>query len=94
MLRLEARPKPSCAMLVISPLIALLATVLFGALMFAVLGKNPIDGLALFFVEPLNTCPRIPLPRPARREASLRRSRPGRRGSSGRFALVVPHGAG
>ena len=53
MLRLEARPTPSRAMVVLSPLIALLATVLFGALMFAVLGKNPIDGLALFFVEPL-----------------------------------------
>ena len=41
-----------------------------------------------------NTCPRIPLPRLVRREASLRRSRPGRSGSSGRFALVVPCLAG
>ncbi len=42
----------------------------------------------------LNKCPRIPLPHPARRTASLRRSRPGRRGSSGRVSLVVPLQAG
>ena len=53
MLRLEARAAPSRAMLLLSPLIALAVTVLFGAALFAVLGKNPLAGLALFFVEPV-----------------------------------------
>lgn len=37
---------------------------------------------------PLNMCPRIPLPRPARGTASHRRSRPGRRGHAGGFRLL------
>ncbi|WP_031404837.1 hypothetical protein [Thiomonas sp. FB-Cd] len=55
------------------------------------------DTLLAFWSEiesALNICSRIPLPRPARRTASHRRSRPGRRGSSGRFSLVVPRHAG
>ena len=53
MLRLEARAAPSRAMAVLAPLAALLATVVCGALLFALLGKSPWQGLALFFVEPL-----------------------------------------
>ncbi len=54
MLRLEARPAPSRAMALASPFIALLATALVAALLFAALGKDPLRGLAVFFVEPLN----------------------------------------
>ena len=53
MLRLERRPVPSQAMVWASPLIALLLTVALGATLFAVLGKDPVKGLAVFFVEPL-----------------------------------------
>ena len=55
MLRLEARPQPSKAMSTASPLIALAITVALGALLFALLGKDPLRGLAVFFWEPLRT---------------------------------------
>ncbi|MFT3924755.1 MAG: ABC transporter permease [Myxococcales bacterium] len=54
MLRLEARPEPSQRMALLSPLFALGITVLLGALLFTLLGKDPWRGLAMFFVEPLD----------------------------------------
>jgi simple sugar transport system permease protein len=54
MLRLEARPQPSQAMALVSPLIALVLTALMAAALFAALGKDPGRGLAVFFFEPLN----------------------------------------
>jgi simple sugar transport system permease protein len=54
MFKLEARPQPSQAMSYASPLIALALTVLLAALLFAALGKDPLKGLSIFFVEPLN----------------------------------------
>lgn len=54
MLRLEARPEPSRLMSWASPLTALVLTALLAALLFAALGKDPVRGLAVFFVEPLN----------------------------------------
>ena len=53
MLRLEARPQPSNAMSMASPLIALAATVVIGVLLFTALGKDPMRGLQMFFVEPV-----------------------------------------
>ena len=53
MLRLETRPQPSQAMSLASPLIALVLTAILAALLFAALGKDPLRGLAVFFVEPL-----------------------------------------
>jgi len=55
MLRLEARAQPSSAMTVVSPLIALALTVVIGAVLFALLGTDPVAGLKLFFVEPLKS---------------------------------------
>ena len=55
MLKLELRPAPSKAMGFLSPLIALALTVVFGALLFAVLGKSPVAGLRVFFITPLET---------------------------------------
>ncbi|MES2297383.1 MAG: ABC transporter permease [Pseudomonadota bacterium] len=52
-LKLEARPAPSKAMSWMSPLLALALTVLCGALLFVALGKDPLAGLAVFFVEPM-----------------------------------------
>ena len=54
MLRLEPRPAPSRLMGLASPLIALVLTALLAATLFALLGKDPVRGLAVFFVEPLN----------------------------------------
>ena len=54
MFKLEARPQPSQTMSFASPLIALALTVVMAAVLFAVLGKDPIRGLSIFFFEPLN----------------------------------------
>jgi len=54
MLRLEARPEASRAMSWGSPFIALAITAFIAAVLFASLGKDPIRGLEVFFVEPLN----------------------------------------
>jgi simple sugar transport system permease protein len=54
MFRLEARPQPSKVMALASPLIALALTALLAAALFAALGKDPVRGLAVFFVDPLN----------------------------------------
>ncbi len=55
MIRLELRPQPSKAMSLASPLIALAVTVVIGVLLFALLGKDPLRGLQVFFVEPLKS---------------------------------------
>lgn len=53
MLALEARPVPSRAMGWLSPLLALALTVAIGVLLFVLLGKDPLRGLQVFFVEPV-----------------------------------------
>jgi len=47
------RPEPSGAMLLLSPLLSILATVALGAAMFALLGIDPARALYVYFVEPL-----------------------------------------
>jgi general nucleoside transport system permease protein len=54
MFKLETRPQPSKLMSYASPLLALVLTVLLAALLFAALGKDPVKGLSIFFIEPLN----------------------------------------
>ncbi|MDO8449414.1 MAG: ABC transporter permease [Rhodoferax sp.] len=53
MLKLEARPQPSSAWSYGSPLLALAITVIIGAIMFTVLGKDPLKGLEMFFWQPI-----------------------------------------
>ncbi|NML60425.1 ABC transporter permease [Massilia sp. RP-1-19] len=53
MFRLEQRPTPSTLMGILSPVLAVLLTVLCGAIMFIALGKDPLAGLAVFFIEPV-----------------------------------------
>lgn len=53
MLRLEARPQPSRAWSLASPALALAITVLIGVVLFALLGKDPVRGLQIFFWEPV-----------------------------------------
>jgi ABC-type uncharacterized transport system permease subunit len=55
MLRLEARPQPSRVMSIGSPLLALAVTVVVGVVLFAALGKDPVRGLQVFFVEPVKS---------------------------------------
>ena len=52
-IELERRPAQSALYSVLSPFIALLLTVIAGAIMFAALGKNPAAALYSFFIEPL-----------------------------------------
>ena len=55
MLKLEARPQPSNFWSYGSPLLALLCTVVIGVILFALLGKDPVRGLQIFFWEPLKS---------------------------------------
>ncbi|WP_439150331.1 ABC transporter permease [Sulfitobacter sp.] len=53
MVRLEKRPQPSQAFSWATPLLAVLATMFFGGLLFAVLGKDPVSSILTIFWEPL-----------------------------------------
>jgi len=53
MLRLEPRPLPSAAWSWASPLLALALTVVMGVVLFLALGKDPVRGLQVFFLEPV-----------------------------------------
>jgi simple sugar transport system permease protein len=55
MLKLEARPQASRLWTYGSPLLALAITVLIGVALFAVLGKDPVRGLQVFFWEPVKS---------------------------------------
>ena len=55
MLKLEPRAQPSKLMSLASPLLALTITVLIGIGLFVLLGKDPIRGLQVFFVEPVKS---------------------------------------
>lgn len=53
MIVLEKRPQPSQFWSMGTPLVAVLATMLFGGLLFAALGKNPAEAIRTIFWEPL-----------------------------------------
>ena len=55
MLRFEPRPEPSRVMGFLSPILAATVTLIVGVWLFWWLGKNPVDGLAVFFVEPVKS---------------------------------------
>jgi ABC-type uncharacterized transport system permease subunit len=55
MFKLEPRSAPSKVLTLASPLIALAITVLVGVMLFVALGKDPLAGLQMFFVEPLKS---------------------------------------
>ena len=52
-LQLVPRARPSRFWSYASPVLALALTVLIGVLLFILLGKDPVQGLNVFFVEPL-----------------------------------------
>lgn len=53
MFKLEPRPQLSRFWTYGSPILALLITVAIGAALFALLGKDPVKGLMMFFYEPV-----------------------------------------
>ncbi|CAM5781783.1 ABC transporter permease [Castellaniella caeni] len=55
MLELVPRAVPSRRMAWLSPLLALALTALCGALMFLAVGKPPLQGLWVFFIEPVSS---------------------------------------
>ncbi len=52
-IELQKRARVSTLFSILSPLLALVLTLLFGAIMFWLLGKNPLSALYIYFVEPL-----------------------------------------
>ena len=54
MIRLERRPEASQVMSYVSPLIAIVLMLIGGLLLFAFLGKNPLEGFKVFFINPIS----------------------------------------
>ncbi|NVK36257.1 MAG: ABC transporter permease [Rhodobacteraceae bacterium] len=52
-IELVKRKNSSTTMAVLSPVIAVILTLISGAILFAIAGKDPIHGLYLFFIQPL-----------------------------------------
>ncbi|MAN52899.1 MULTISPECIES: ABC transporter permease [unclassified Marinimicrobium] len=52
-MRIEKRLQPSQTMVYLSPVLALVLTVIAGGLLFAALGHAPVASLMIFFIEPL-----------------------------------------
>lgn len=59
MLRVEPRPQASRFWSLASPLLALAITVVLGTILFVALGKDPVQGLRVFFWEPISSGYRI-----------------------------------
>lgn len=53
--KLIKRPEPSRRMVFVSPLVALLLTLLSGVVLFQLMGVNPGEALYAFFIEPLTS---------------------------------------
>ncbi len=53
-IRLERRPEAARSMAYLSPVIATGLMLLGGLLLFAALGKNPLEGFRVFFVSPIS----------------------------------------
>jgi len=50
---IEKRPERSAKMALLSPVIALVLTVIAGGIIFALRGLNPLEALYVYFIEPL-----------------------------------------
>ncbi|PIB26028.1 sugar ABC transporter permease [Amylibacter kogurei] len=53
MIRLEPRTEPSRAMIALTPILAVLATMIAGGFLFSALGKNPIEAIRMIFWDPV-----------------------------------------
>lgn len=54
-LKLEARSQPSKRMTYLSPLLAVVLTLFSGMILFAMMGHSPLEGIYVFFVEPVTS---------------------------------------
>ena len=54
-IRLEARPEPSRLAGWLSPIVATIAVLVIGFVLFSAMGKNPWQALYVFFVDPVDT---------------------------------------
>ncbi|MBB5515076.1 simple sugar transport system permease protein [Rubricella aquisinus] len=52
MFRLEARPQQSRAMMLATPVLAVIATMIGGAILFVLLGKDPVEAIRIIFIDP------------------------------------------
>ncbi len=55
MLRLESRPQPSRTMMFASPLLAALAMLVTGSLLFTLLGHDPLHAFHVYFIKPVSS---------------------------------------
>ena len=55
LIRLVQRPEPSAGMVYVSPVIAVVLTILTSMVMFALLGVDPVKAIATFFIEPISS---------------------------------------
>lgn len=53
MIRLEKRPTPSKFWQIATPIVAVVLTMIAGGVMFAILGKNPVEAIRTIFWDPL-----------------------------------------
>ncbi len=53
MFKLEKRPQPSKAFAYLTPILAIIATMVAGGLLFMALGKNPFEAIRTIFWDPL-----------------------------------------
>ncbi len=53
MIRLEPRREVSKVLMYVTPVIAIGVTILAGVVMFAILGRDPIQAISLIFLQPL-----------------------------------------
>ncbi|WP_306006067.1 ABC transporter permease [Aquicoccus porphyridii] len=53
MLRLEKRPQPSRVFAYLTPVLAVIITMIAGGMLFAALGKNPVEAIRTIFWDPL-----------------------------------------
>lgn len=53
MFKLELRPTPSKTMRAATPVLAVVATMIAGGILFTLLGKNPFEAIRVIFIDPL-----------------------------------------
>jgi ABC-type uncharacterized transport system permease subunit len=53
MLRLEKRPSPSRMWSMLTPVLAVVLTMIAGGILFAILGKDPVAAIRMIFLDPL-----------------------------------------
>ena len=54
LLRIEKRPEPSQSMVYVTPVLALILTILTSVVLFKFLGVDPIEALRNFFIKPID----------------------------------------